>query len=159
MGSTNYTNALGKIFLIAGNGYVPLQNKLHSKKEAEAIYQAINRLAYIRFEEGSFSSPEAKRLFEWLRTVAYWGSPKNATSVNSVWFNEDGPLGLKLNMSNDGTSYPFTPLGIEANETAIIEKLQTMYNNVRSAYVTNELSNWNKPYEQILSVDKDGKVD
>ena len=158
MGSTNYTNALGKIFLIAGNGYVPLQNKLHSKKEAEAIYQAINRLAYIRFEEGSFSSPEAKRLFEWLRTVAYWGSPKNATSVNSVWFNEDGPLGLKLNMSNDGTSYPFTPLGIEANETAIIEKLQTMYNNVRSAYVTNELSNWNKPYEQILSVDKDGKV-
>jgi len=158
MGSTNYTNALGKIFLIAGNGYVPLQNKLHSKKEAEAIYQAINRLAYIRFEEGSFSSPEAKRLFEWLRTVTYWGSPKNATSVNSVWFNEDGPLGLKLNMSNDGTSYPFTPLGIEANETAIIEKLQTMYNNVRSAYVTNELSNWNKSYEQILSVDKDGKV-
>jgi hypothetical protein len=156
-GSTSYSNALGKIFLIAGSGYVPLQNKLHSKEEAEVIYQAINRLAYIRFEEGSFSSDEAKRLFEWLRTVAYWGSPKNATSVNSVWFNEDGPLGLKLNISNDGTSYPFTPLGIEANETAIVEKLQTMYNNVRSAYVSAELSNWNKPYEQILSVDKEGK--
>jgi len=157
-GSTSYSNALGKIFLIAGNGYVPLQNKLHSKKEAEVIYQAIKRLAYIKFEEGGFNSVEANRLFEWLRSVTYWGSPKNAVSPNSVWFDKDGPLGLKLNISNDGTTYAFTPLGIEANEDAIVEKLQTMYNNVRSAYVARDLSNWNKPYEEILSVDKDGKI-
>jgi hypothetical protein len=157
-GSTSYANALGKIFLIAGNGYVPLQNKLHSKKEAEVIYQAISRLATIKFEEGDFAGKEAKRLFDWLRTVTYWGSPKNAASPNSVWFDADGPLGLKLNMSNDGTSYPFTPLSIEANEGAIVEKLQTMYNNVRSAYVSSELSNWNNSYEQILSVAADGKI-
>ena len=158
MGSTYYTNALGKIFLIAGNGYVPLQNKLHSEKEANTIYQVINRLANIRFEEGDFSSPEAKRLFEWLRTVTYWGSPKNATSPNSVWFDKDGPLNMKLNLSNEGLNFPFTPLSIEANRTAIVEQLQKMYNNVRSAYVSEELSNWNNPYEEILSVDKDGKI-
>jgi hypothetical protein len=162
-GSTSYANALGKIFLIAGNGYVPLQNKLHSEKEAEVIYQAISRLATIRFEVGDFNSAEAKRLgadrlFDWLRTVTYWGSPKNAASPNSVWFNADGPLELKLNISNDGTSYPFTPLSIEANKDAIVEKLQTMYNNVRSAYVSSELSNWNNSYEQILSVGADGKI-
>jgi hypothetical protein len=162
-GSTYYPNALGKIFLKAGNGYVPLQNKLHSKKEAEAIYQVINRLANIKFEVGDFNSAEAKRLgaerlFNWLRSVTYWGSPKNATSPNSVWFDKDGPLGLKLNMSNDNTSYAFSPLSIEANKDAIVDKLQTMYNNVRSAYVSAELSNWNLPYEQILSIDKDGKI-
>lgn len=157
-GSTSYSNALGKIFLIAGNGYVPLQNKLHSEKEAETIYEVVNRLANIKFEEGDFNSAEAKRLFDWLRSVTYWGTPKNATSPNSVWFDKDGPLNLKLNMSNDGTTYAFTPLGIESNKDAIIEKLQKMYNNVRSAYVSAELSNWNLPYEQVLSIDKTGKI-
>ena len=163
MGSTYYPNALGKIFLIAGNGYVPLQNKLHSGKEAETIYQVINRLANIKFEVGDFNSAEAKRLgaerlFDWLRTVTYWGSPKNAASPNSIWFDKEGLLGLKLNMSNDGTSYSFSPLSIEANKDAIVEKLQTMYNSVRSAYVSSELSNWNNSYEQILSVGTDGKI-
>lgn len=158
MGSTYYSNALGKIFLVAGNGYVPLQNKLHSKEEATTIYEAIYRLATLRFEEGNLSSDEAKRLFDWLKTVTYWGTPKNAPGANSVWFDKEGLLGLKLNMSNDGTNYSFTPLNIEANKDAIIQKLQRMYNNVRSAYVARDLSNWNNPYEQILSVGKDGKL-
>jgi hypothetical protein len=157
-GSTSYSNAKGKIFLKAGNGYVPLQNKLHSEREANVIYQVINRLANIRFEEGNLDSDEAKRLYDWLRSVTYWGTPKNAPGINSAWFGKDGLLGLKLNMSNDGTSFSFTPMSIEANKDAIIAKLQTMYNNVRSAYVTDELSNWNLPYEEILSVDKDGNI-
>ena len=157
-GSTSYSSAKGKIFLKAGNGYVPLQNKLHSEREANVIYQVINRLANIRFEEGNLDSDEAKRLYDWLRSVTYWGTPKNAPGVNSIWFGKDGVLGLKLNMSNDNTSFSFTPINIEANKDAIIAKLQTMYNNVRSSYVTNELSNWNKPYEEILSIDKDGKL-
>ena len=61
-------------------------------------------------------------------------------------------------MSNDGTSYSFSPLSIEANKDAIIEKLQKMYNNVRSSYVARDLDNWNVPYEQVLSIDKDGKI-
>ena len=157
-GSTSYSNALGKIFLIAGNGYVPLQNKLHSEKEAETIYQVINRLATIKFEEGDFNSSEAKRLFDWLRSVTYWGTPKNAASPNSIWFDKEGLLGLKLNISNDNTSYSFSPLSIEANKDAIVEKLQKMYNNVRSSYVARDLDNWNVSYEQILSIDKDGKI-
>jgi len=157
-GSTSYSNALGKIFLVAGNGYVPLQNKLHSEKEAETIYQVINRLATIKFEEGDFNSSEAKRLFDWLRSVTYWGTPKNAASPNSIWFDKEGLLGLKLNISNDNTSYSFSPLSIEANKDAIVEKLQKMYNNVRSSYVARDLDNWNVSYEQILSIDKDGKI-
>jgi predicted kinase len=157
-GSTYYSNARGKIFLDAGNGYVPLQNKLHSEKEANTIYQVIDRLANIKYEEGDFNSPEAKRLFNWLRSVTYWGTPKNSPGVNSVWFAESGLLDLRLNMSNDGTNFTFTPVSIEANKDAIIAKLQGMYNNVRSAYVTDELSNWNQPYEEILSVDKDGNL-
>lgn len=157
-GSTSYSNALGKIFLVAGNGYIPLQNKLHSEKEATVIHQVIKRLADIRFEEGDLSSPEAKRLFDWLRSVTYWGTPKNGPGINSVWFDSDGPLSLKLNMSNKGVNFPFTPLSIEANKDAIIENLQKMYNNVRSSYVARDLSNWNTPYEEILSVGEDGNV-
>ena len=157
-GSTIFTNAIGKIFLIAPNGYVPLENKLHSEKEANLIYDVLYRLSEIKYTDGTVTTPEAERLINWLRSTVYWGSPKNAPGINSVWFEDKGVFDGRLNLSNKGLSVPFNPLGLEANQDKIVAQLQQMYNNVRSAYVAKDLSNWNKPYEQITSIDSKGKI-
>jgi hypothetical protein len=157
-GSTIFTNAIGKIFLIAPNGYVPLENKLHSEKEAKLIYDVLYKLAGIKYTDGTVTTPEAERLINWLRSTVYWGSPKNAPGINSVWFEDKGVFDGRLNLSNKGLSVPFNPIGLEANKDNIIAQLQQMYNNVRSAYVAKDLSNWNKPYEQITSIDSKGNI-
>jgi hypothetical protein len=157
-GSTRYTKALGKPFLIGANGYVALQNKQHSLQEATLIYDAIYRLSEIKYTDGDLSSAEATRLLEWLRSVVYWGNPKNQAGVNSIWFDKAGLIGLKLNISNEGMNVPFSPIGVESNKDKIVEQIQKMYGNIRSAYVAKDLSNWNKPYEQITSVTADGKI-
>ena len=157
-GSTRYTKALGKPFLIGANGYVALQNKQHSLQEATLIYDAIYRLSEIKYTDGDLSSAEATRLLEWLRSVVYWGNPKNQAGVNSIWFDKAGLIGLKLNISNEGMNVPFSPVGVESNKDKIVEQIQKMYGNIRSAYVAKDLSNWNKPYEQITSISADGKI-
>jgi hypothetical protein len=157
-GSTRYTKALGKPFLIGANGYVALQNKQHSLKEATLIYDAIYRLSQIKYTDGDLSSAEATRILEWLRSVVYWGNPKNQAGVNSIWFDKAGLVGLKLNISNEGMNVPFSPVGVESNKDKIVEQIQKMYGNIRSAYVAKDLSNWNKPYEQITSVSPDGVI-
>jgi len=157
-GSTRYTNALGRPFLVGANGYVALQNKKHSLEEAKLIYNVIHRLSEIKYTDGDLKSDLAERLINWLRSTVYWGKPKNQTSVNSIWFDKAGLVGLKLNLSNEGMNVPFSPLGIESNKDKIIEQIQKMYGNIRSAYVSRELSFWNKPFEQITSVTADGKI-
>ena len=157
-GSTSYANPLGKIFLKAANGYVMLQNNKHSEKQAGVVYDAILELAKIANTEFNLQSDNAKRLVNWLRSTVYWGKPYNAPGVNSVWFEKG-----KLYMGNEGKTYTFTQVGIEAAKADIIANLQNMYHNVRSASVsselkTNSVENWKLPYEQILGV-KDGNIE
>lgn len=157
-GSTSFSNPLGKIFLKAANGYVMLQNNKHNEKQAGIVFDAIRELCNIANTEFNLQSPEAQRLYKWLTTVVYWGKPKNAPGVNSMWFEKG-----KLHVGNQGKTYTFTTEGLDASKDKIIADIMASYQNVRSAFVasdlkTNSIDNWKMPYEQIIGV-KDGKIE
>lgn len=152
-GSTSYTDALGRVFLDVGNAYVKLKNAQYNEAKATAIYDAVLRLATIGKIKGS---TEANDLVSWLRTVVYWGTPKEKLSYNSLFF-EDTDDGLKLFISGKGSNIPFTPTSIRANKEFIVELLKEMYHNVNSRQATAD-SEYNKPYTEIISVSESGKM-
>jgi len=152
-GSTSYTDALGRVFLDLGNAYVKLKNAQYNNAKATAIYDAVLRLASIGKIKGS---TEANDLVSWLRTVVYWGTPKEKLSYNSLFF-EDTDDGLKLFISGKGSNIPFTPTSIKANKDNIIALLEEMYHNVNSRQATSD-SEYNKPYTEIISVSEGGKM-
>ena len=170
LGSTSFTRALGKPFLILNNAYVALKNKLHSPKEASAIYDVLHRLSSIIVEEnakGGFAinnSPEAVRLIDWLRSVTYWGTPKaGVASLNSIWFDKT-PTGFKLLMSgktDEKGNYvavsEFSPIELDKNKDAILANLAKMYNNVNAKKTDDAY--YNERYEQIISISRTGEIE
>jgi hypothetical protein len=168
LGSTSFTNALGRTFLITKNGYVPLNNRQHTAQEAETIHQVMVRLAEIIAEEntkGKFvydQSLEAQRLVNWLRSVTYWGTPKAAAGYNSVWFQKTDN-GLKLFMSGKtnekGENIPicdFGAIALNENKGIITGALQKMYLNTNAKATSADY--YNERYEQITGVNEDGSV-
>jgi hypothetical protein len=173
-GTTSFKNAMGRVFLSLKNGLVKLQNRKFTEKEANTIYQAISRLSQIMFEEdGDIKSEEAQRLLNWLKTVVYWGTPKDAQGKakkaghNSIFFErvevtgEDGKTrkSLRLFFSNKDGSIPFTPSYIKDNKSGIVALIQKLYNNVNSTRANGGKKNeWSEPYEEILEVKPNGEV-
>jgi len=159
LGTTSFRNALGAVFLRLANGYVKLNNRQHTAKESSAIYDAIHRLSSIMVKDKNIKSEEAQRIIDWLRSVVYWGTPREgkAPGYNSVYFDKgaDGKLKLYMSGKNQIVS-EFTPTQLEANKGNIITLLQEMYNNTSSILIE---SKWKQPYEQILSISKDGTVE
>lgn len=155
-GGNTYQGPLGRVFLNLPNAYVPLQNRQLLPREANAVYEVIHALSKEVFDKGNAKSPEAKRLIKWLRSIIYWGRPKNANGYNSVFFREDAEGDLELVMGRDEITFPFTPSGIEANKEGILSVLQNLYNNVNTGMI-NKSEEWNQPYEEILGV-KNGEV-
>lgn len=157
-GSTTFTSVKGLPFLNTPNGYVNLQNRKLTQNEVSNVYQAILQLAKNVAKDKNVKSKESQRLYNWLKSVVYWGTPKDA-SPNSVWF-EKTPQGLQLFISNQGESLPFTPTSIEKNEARIKELLSNIYHTVNATMVNGgQTVSWNEPYEQITSISKDGKIE
>jgi len=164
-GSTRFEDAIGKVFLSLKNAYVKLKNRKFNKQEATNIYNAIFRVATNMFEneEEGIDSTEAQRMLSYLRSIVYWGTPKDtegnlkALGYNSVFFDkEDGKGPLKLFISGRGENITLTPSSLRTNKDLIIDLLQNIYNNVNSRMVETD---WNEPYEEILSISEDGKVE
>ena len=159
LGTTAFNNALGGVFLRLANGYVKLNNRQHTAKEASAIYDAIYRLSSIMVKDKTIKSEEAQRIVDWLRTVVFWGSPKEgkAPGYNAVYFDkgEDGRLKLYMSGKNKIVS-EFTPTQLEMNKGNILGLLQEMYNNTNSVLTETK---WKQPYEQIISISKDGTIE
>jgi hypothetical protein len=163
-GSTTYNNVKGLPFLNTSNGYTPLKNRKLTTKEVTTIYDAILSLAKDVANKNNASSAESKRLYNWLKSIVYWGTPsdvkgirKNAAS-NSIWFEKvDGKLTLFI--SNNNESIPFTPASIEMNEAKIKDLVKGMYHNINATLVKGgEGISWSDSYEQITSA-KDGKIE
>ena len=168
-GSTSFGNAIGRVFLILKNAFQPLNNRNHTAKEANTIFEAMVGLAETIYQEnkkGKFKfedSPKAQRLVDWLRTVVYWGTPKEGKAgYNSVFF-EKTEDGLKLFMSGkqneEGKYTPvcdFTASSLMDNKGVIVKVLQEMYNNTNNR-LTDE-TYYNDRYEQILAVSPEGEV-
>jgi len=173
-GTTSFKNAIGRVFLSLKNGLVKLQNRKFTEKESNTIYQAIARLSEIMFDEdGDIKSEEAQRLLRWLKSVVYWGVPKDAQGKvkkaghNSIFFDrvevvgDDGKTrkSLRLFFSNKDGSIPFTPSYIKDNKSGIIALIQKLYNNVNSTRANGGRKNeWSEPYEEILEVKPNGEV-
>jgi len=159
-GTTSFKNSLGAVFLRTANGDVPLNNRKHTSKEASAIYDAIYRLSTNIIADGNIKSEESQRLLQFLRSVVFWGSPKDGknSGYNSVWFDkiaEDGKFKLFMSGKNTIVS-EFTPTELENNKGNILALLQEMYSNTNSKLTE---SDWKKLYEQIISISKDGKIE
>jgi len=159
LGSTSFQNALGRVFLRLKNGYVKLNNRRHNAKEASAIFDAIRQLAV----NADTKSPQSLRLLEFLRSVTYWGSPKEGKDAgySSVWFDKsEGGLKLFISGKTDesGNYIPicdFTPMSIDANKENILTLLQNIYSNTRSVLTD---SRYDERFEQIISINKDGEI-
>jgi len=167
-GSTRFTNALGKVFLNLKNAYVELKNRKLTKQEANNVYNAILRVCVNMFdnEEEGIDSAEAQYLLNYLRSIVYWGTPKDQDGnrkpggYNSVFFdieqgNDDVLKPLKLFISGKGENISFTPSALRANKDLIIGLLEGIYNNVNSRMTE---SDWNEPYQEIVSISEDGAI-
>jgi hypothetical protein len=169
-GTTMFKNAIGRVFLGLSNGFVKLENRQLTEKEATTVYQAVTRLSEIMFEEGDVKSEEAQRLLRWLKSVVYWGTPKDAqgkekpSGHNSVFFKSVAVEGsrfkqLRLFISNKGGNIPFTASYLKENRSEMIALFQQLYNNVNSTRANGGKKNeWNEPYEEILEVKPNGEV-
>lgn len=161
IGTTRYEgDNLGRPFIRTKNGAVPLQNRHHTRKEAETIFDVLVQVAKNMIDpEVGVKHSKTVRLFEWLETVVYWGIPtrpdgtRKSEGYNSVFWevNEDGDFVLSL--SGKGTTFKFNPRSLTENRETIIGMLEGMYNNVKTSRVK-EIS---ESYEEILSIDENGE--
>jgi hypothetical protein len=163
-GSTAYNGVKGLPFLNTPNGYTPLNNRKLTTKEVTTVYDAILALAKNVAKDGSADSTESKRLYNWLKSIVYWGTPSESKGVrkdaasNSIWFEKvDGKLTLFI--SNNNENIPFTPASVEINEDKLKGLIKDMYHNINATLVKGgEGVSWNDSYEQITSI-KDSKIE
>lgn len=160
-GTVTFTVPVGTVLLETPNGLVKLQNKKHSKKEAEVIYQAILQFAKNMLDPKiGVDNPKSDRLLTWLKSVVYWGIPEDRegnrkpAGYNSIFFEKDENGKLMLTISGKGKDFPFTPTALEENKDTILLMLSNMYNNINNHAV----KQLNEPYEEILSISDSGEI-
>jgi hypothetical protein len=154
-GSTEFTDVLGRVFLVLDNAYVKLKNRKFNSKEATTIYKVLNQLSKNVFDDKGVEA-RSEYLIDWLRSVTFWGKPREGKDpgYNSIWFErEDGEL--RLFFSGKGESLSFTPQGMETQENSIVTLLQNMYNNVNARKVQNT-DEYNLSYEEIIGIGENG---
>lgn len=161
-GTVTFTVPVGTPLLETPNGLVKLQNKKHSEKEAETIYQAILQLAkYMLDPKVGIKDAKSERLLNWLKSTVYWGIPEDQqgnrkpAGYNSVFFEKDSETGkLMLTISGKGKDFAFTPSSLEDNKESIVLMLSNMYNNISNNFA----KQLNEPYEEILSISDSGEI-
>ena len=157
----SFKNAIGRVLLrIPGVGLLKMNTSKVGRKKAETIFEVIHKIS-----QNVNSSPEkgvqdSDPLFSWLKSVIYWGIPKNLqtnerkdASYNSVWFDtvEDGST--RLFISGKGQNYTFTPSNLELHKGEIILILENLYHNVSNKNLTG-----NKKYTEITGISKEGEI-
>ena len=169
-GTVAYNTPLGAVFLETPNGYVKLKNRLHTKKEATAIFDSILQLAKNMIDPAQgITSDSSVRILDFLRGVTYWGVPtdqqgnRKDAGNNSVFFEkikvEDGyPITftkIELVIGSEGKRFGFTPLELEANKDLVISALENIYNNVTAA----KTKDINRSFEQITGISPEGGIE
>ena len=159
-------SVLGRVFVKVSNGLIKVFNRKLNRSEAEVIYDVMLQAAKNAQADGTFKTPETQQLFKWLKSVIYWGIPRNMQTgerkkpgFNSVWFEtvtENNQDVTRLYMSGNGADgFAFTPMSMEERKLDIIAILEGMYHNTNSTMVNN--SSYNVPYYQITGINKEGK--
>lgn len=160
-GTTKFEKALGRVFLNLSKGYVKLNSRKYNNKEADTIFEAIKFLSNNMFEKGTIKDEQSKRVVSWLRSIAYWGKPKEKAGFNSIWFERVPVEGtstseLRLFMSGKDDSFSFDPDSLAANKDSILTILENMYFNANARRV-NDKNLITEPYEEIIGF-KNGQI-
>jgi len=167
-GSTTFQTPKGRVFLrVPGIGMAKLFNRKFNSSEAATMFDVMLQITKNTSEDGSVTE-RSKELFDWLKSVSYWGlakypdGRKKPAGYNNIWFEsilEDGQVVQKLFMSGlnkeSQRSFDFTPKGLLKSKDDIILLLQEMYNNTDASRVNGD--KWNTPYSQIIGIDPEGK--
>jgi len=110
------------------------------------------------FKDKNLKSGESVMLYNWLKSVIYWGTPKDPqgnrkpAGFSSVFFENQ-----QLIMGKEEKKFSIKPSALKANKAAIVEELQKMYNNVNSTLVSGgQKKDWNKPYTEITAITPEG---
>lgn len=162
-GEVAIEGSVGMPLLGLNNGLVKLLNRNFTKKEAEVIYEMILRLSNNIFRDGNATSSDSPEIMDWLKTVVYWGTPKDADGnkkdpgFSSIFFEyaNDEEDSLLLSLSGKGLKIPFSPSELERRKDGIIAIIQGMYGNVNSTQAT---KNWDAPYYQIVGVNAENEL-
>lgn len=157
-GSSTFNDVKGAPLLYTKNGLVRLNNRQISKNEASLIYDAIVKLSDNLFRDGNLKSNESVMLYNWLKSVIYWGTPKDLqgnrkpAGFSSVFFEN-----MELVMGKEEKKFSLKPTDLKKNKAAIIEELEKMYNNVNSTLVSGgQTKDWNKKYTEITAITPEG---
>jgi hypothetical protein len=166
-GRVTFDTPQGRVFLKVPNGLLKLKNRQLTENEVNTIYDVMLQVTKNTAKDGTTKTAETQYLFNWLKTIVYWGVPRNTQTgerkenpgYNSIWFEdvtEGNKSFTKLFMSGlGGEAFDFTPSGLELRENEIKAILRGMYNNVNATKVNTE--SFKKKYTEIVGIDENGK--
>ena len=156
-GSSTFEGVKGVPLLYTANGLIRLNNRKNTRKEAELIFDVIERLASNLIKDKNLKSGESQALYNWLKSVVYWGTPQDVNgnrkraAYSSIFFEN-----MQLLVGKEETKFSIKPSDLKQNREVIIGKLQEMYNNVNSTLITGgQTKQWNKPYTEITGIEGD----
>ncbi len=154
IGSSTISNAKGLPILLSPNGLVKIDNRQFTRQEAELMFDVIEKLANNLFNDKNLKSGESQALYNWLKSVVYWGTPNNKPGYSSVLIDD-----MKLKIGKDGLEFSIQPSDLEQNRTKIIDELSKLYHNVNSSLVKGTQNRpWNAKYTEITGI-RGGKIE
>lgn len=145
------------ILRIPGSGLIKLFSRKLNAKEANTTFDVLVQLT--KELQNKDNTIAQKTLFNWLKSVVYWGIMKDSNS--NVWFanikNEQGEKVPTLFIKRkDGTPFSttFTTDDLLSNKTSVVNELQNIYHNV-DAKLTSD-AEYNNKYNEITGIKEDG---
>lgn len=175
-GTVVYNNAKGKVFLrTANDNIIPLNNRKFTSKEVDVMYDVILQAAKNATEHKTLKTGNTQELFDWLRSVAYWGTAvdqegnrKPEAGYNNIWFDydidENGDKTVQLFISAKGYKVPFTENGLNSEKEVIKGMLKELYFNTRASLVNNTASEksgntaWDQTYYETIGINSEGEM-
>ena len=166
-GRVTFDTPQGRVFLKVPGGLLKLNNRQLTEKEVDTIFDVMLQVTKNTQKDGTTKTAETQYLFNWLKTIVYWGIPRNTQTgerkenagYNSIFFEnvkEEGNSVTKLFISGlEGKGFDFTPTGLENSKNEIKAILRGMYNNVNATKVNTD--SFKKKYTEIVGIDEDGQ--
>jgi predicted NAD-dependent protein-ADP-ribosyltransferase YbiA (DUF1768 family)/uncharacterized protein YigA (DUF484 family) len=156
-----YNTPKGRTFIETPTGIVKLNNRKFTPTEAKNVYHAILNLSR-EMVKGELDSDLSAQLFNYLRSIVYWGIPRDQQGVekesagyNSIYWKKDKSTGeYLLYISGKGSNIKFSPRSLERHKNDVITLIEGLYNNANSSMI----KDISKEYDEVLEVAEDGKM-
>ena len=156
-GSSTINNAKGLPILAVSNGLIKLDNRQFTAEEASTMFDVIQKLANNLFADGNLKSGESQMLYNWLKSVVYWGTPtdlqgnRKPAGYSSIFFEN-----MTLKIGKEEKEFSIQPSDLAENKNEIIDMISKLYHNVNSSWVKGTQDRtWNAKYTEITAIKGD----